>query len=83
MNQSNKEYLDVLIGAGVKYFQKEAASNLFENDNLSHFKNSKVSKNSLSSIYTIENLVKYLDLYQNPLKKNAKVSYVLPYNILE
>ena len=33
MNQSNKEYLNLLINSGVKYFYKEAPNNLFDNGN--------------------------------------------------
>ena len=70
MNQSNKEYLNLLIYSGVKYFYKETPNNLFDNGNLV------ISHNNLSEIKNIENLIKIVESYDSPLKKNANKTVV-------
>ena len=70
MNQSNKEYIELLIGSGVHTLLKETPNNFLETkDNTFH---KKITKKDLHEINEIEELISLISIHENPLKKIAK-----------
>ena len=71
MNQSNKEYIQILIESGVHTFLKEVPNNLLNlKEKAIENPSSGISKN-LNEINSIEELIILVSNHDSPLKKNA------------
>ena len=73
MNQSNKDFLDLLTQSGVSYFQKETPRNYFNNVTNDDIR---INKKSLIEINSIEGLINILNLHKSPLRNTAKRTIV-------
>ena len=72
MNQSNKEYLELLINSGVNFFLKNKENNYYES------KKSSISENlNLNQIKSLEELNKYINGFAHSnLKKGANKTVI-------
>ena len=72
MNQSNKEYLQLLIHSGVHTFLKETHNNLFNSKNIGNIVNKDRAKKKLHEINEIQEVISLIAIYESPLQKTAK-----------
>ncbi len=80
MNQSNKEYIELLIQSGVHALLKETPNNLLESKE--DIINKKINDKKLHEINNIEELTSLISKYETPLKKIAKKLVVYDGDIL-
>ena len=71
MNQSNKEYIELLIKSGVHTFLKETPNNLLDSEEKTKENNKNTLSKSLDQITNIKDLVSLISLQNSSLKKNA------------
>ena len=71
MNQSNKEYIELLIQSGVHTFLKETPNNLLDSEEKTKENNKNTLSKSLDQITNIKDLVSLISLQNSSLKKNA------------
>ena len=72
MNQSNKEYIELLVQSGVHTLLKETPNNLLNSEDLDSNINDKLVKKSLNEVQDIQELISIISTHNSTLKKTAK-----------
>ena len=72
MNQSNKEYIELLLQSGVHTLLKETPNNLLNSKAIDNGINDSLVKKNLQEVQEIQELISLISAHSSPLKKTSK-----------